>query len=185
MEPQTYQSLAARTLIDKPDQPLTAAEIKLVCKVLMAICELTSVLETVKKKVFHKHQLNWDIDELIDEHLGYAMENLAETQFTHDIPEALSDKTTMLLWTITGLVGEAGEVADALMPILKEAAQADDYSPQLLAEFAKELGDQQWYANGIATVLGLSMNDIQSGNIAKLESRYPQGFSSEASKNRK
>ena len=77
-----------------------------------------------------------------------------------------------------GLTGEAGETAEIIKKHLFHATPLDADA------LVKELGDCLWYIGAFATVLGLSMDDIASRNIDKLRKRYPEGFSSERSRNR-
>ena len=77
-----------------------------------------------------------------------------------------------------GLCGEAGEVAELLK---KHYGHGHDLDRQALA---KELGDVLWYVAALATRFSLSLDAIASENIAKLQARYPEGFSEERSKNR-
>ncbi len=78
-----------------------------------------------------------------------------------------------------GLAGEAGEFANM---IKKLTAHGHDIPVEELAE---ELGDVMWYVAEAATACGLTLDEIATNNIAKLKARYPQGFSEEASRNRK
>jgi NTP pyrophosphatase (non-canonical NTP hydrolase) len=77
-----------------------------------------------------------------------------------------------------GLVGEAGEVADL---IKKWEGHGHDVNPAKLAE---ELGDLLWYVAAVATTYGIDLSEAAAGNVAKLEARYPDGFSNEASRTR-
>jgi len=89
-----------------------------------------------------------------------------------------SNKETMLAWCALGITGEAGEVAD----IIKKAVfHRHVLDADVLAE---ELGDVLWYIASICTILDVSMDDVMERNIEKLQNRYPQGYSSEASINR-
>lgn len=78
-----------------------------------------------------------------------------------------------------GLAGEAGEVADLLKKVLGHGHEMDR------EKLSKELGDVLWYVADLATLHGLKLSDIAEKNIAKLKERYPEGFSHEASRNRK
>lgn len=77
-----------------------------------------------------------------------------------------------------GLTGEAGEAGDYIKKVIFHGHEMD---PEVLK---KELGDVLWYVAGLATTVGLRLEDIAEGNIAKLKQRYPQGFSFEGSQNR-
>lgn len=80
-----------------------------------------------------------------------------------------------VVWNVLGLVGEAGEVAEYLKKTLYHQ------HPEDREKLKKELGDVLWYVAAIATKLGLSLGDIALANLAKLEKRYPDGYSHEAS----
>jgi len=77
-----------------------------------------------------------------------------------------------------GLAGEAGEVADHIKKHLFHDFALDE------AEVVKELGDCLWYVAAMCTTLGISMDHVATTNIEKLKRRYPDGFSTEASRNR-
>ncbi len=94
-------------------------------------------------------------------------------------PEApLDDTTTMLAWNALGLVGEAGEVAEHIKKAIFHGHQLDQ---EMLK---KEMGDVLWYVAALCTNLDLSMEEVMQANIEKLKMRYPDGFSSAASKSR-
>lgn len=77
-----------------------------------------------------------------------------------------------------GLTGEAGEVADL---IKKHFFHGHDLDIDTLV---KEIGDVCWYVALLCTAIGEDMESVMSKNIEKLKTRYPEGFSSEASINR-
>jgi len=78
-----------------------------------------------------------------------------------------------------GLAGEAGEVVDLLKKHLGHGHDLD------ADKLTKELGDVLWYVSAIAQSAGLELGDIARANVEKLRKRYPDGFSVEASRNRK
>lgn len=83
-----------------------------------------------------------------------------------------------LIIAALGLAGEAGEFANM---VKKLTAHGHDISPDILAD---ELGDVLRYVAEAASACGLNLDNIAQGNIKKLRSRYPEGFSKERSINR-
>jgi len=77
-----------------------------------------------------------------------------------------------------GLTGEAGEVGDYIKKVVGHGHRLDK------EVVAKELGDVMWYVAEICSALKLDMGEVASGNVKKLERRYPDGFSKERSINR-
>ena len=87
-------------------------------------------------------------------------------------------KEQILLNGVMGLCGESGECVDLLKKHLFQGHELDR------EKLAAELGDVAWYLAETAYALGLSLEEILRGNLAKLKKRYPQGFDSERSINR-
>ena len=75
-----------------------------------------------------------------------------------------------------GLTGECGEIADLIKKKVHHLHQ--DITVE---DFKKELGDVLHYLAGIATILGIDLDDVATANIEKLKKRYPNGFSVEDS----
>jgi len=78
-----------------------------------------------------------------------------------------------------GIAGEAGEVADHIKKHIGHGHPLDRQA------VAKELGDVLWYVAAMADLLGTPLEQIAQMNLDKLRARYPEGFSYEASINRK
>lgn len=78
-----------------------------------------------------------------------------------------------------GIAGESGEVADMVKKHVFHNHELDK------EEIVKELGDVMWYVANIATCLDVDLFEIANKNIDKLKKRYPEGFDTEKSKNRK
>lgn len=89
-----------------------------------------------------------------------------------------SEKMTLANFGM-GISGESGELTDMLKKHVFHGHSLDE------TKVAKEIGDVMWYASNIASLLGLTLNDIAAMNVKKLEERYPNGFNEEDSKNRK
>lgn len=76
---------------------------------------------------------------------------------------------------VFGLVGEVGETVDLLKKYFYHGHEIDR------PELKNELGDILWYVSAIASLFLFDLQEIAQGNIEKLEKRYPEGFSTEAS----
>jgi len=77
-----------------------------------------------------------------------------------------------------GVAGEAGEVANKVKKIVHHRHFNE------IGALWEELGDVLWYLADLCTTLGVSLDTVAQGNIAKLKRRYPDGFSAERSINR-
>lgn len=78
-----------------------------------------------------------------------------------------------------GLCGEAGEFADVVKKWFAQGHALDR------DKAIKELGDVRWYLELAAWALGTTLEEVEQRNIAKLSARYPNGFDTNASLNRK
>lgn len=78
-----------------------------------------------------------------------------------------------------GLTGEAGEVADLIKKAIFHGHELDKDA------LKKEMGDVMWYMALLCHALGIQLSTVMAENIKKLERRYKNGFSEEASRNRK
>ena len=58
MTPNEYQKAAARTLIDKPERPLTDGEMMIIWNAVGLAGETGEVVDHIKKGIFHRHGLN-------------------------------------------------------------------------------------------------------------------------------
>lgn len=94
-----------------------------------------------------------------------------------DKPDSVyTDHEIMMVWNALKLAGEAGEVADLVgKGVFHQHGLNRD-------ELIKELGDVLWYVAALCTKLDVPMSEVMGRNIAKLKQRYPDGYSSDASK---
>ena len=83
-----------------------------------------------------------------------------------------------LAMTALGLAGEAGELVEIIKKDLFHGHELDR------EKIAKEAGDTAWYLARLADTCGIPLSTIFGKNIYKLQIRYPDGFSEEASQNR-
>jgi NTP pyrophosphatase (non-canonical NTP hydrolase) len=82
----------------------------------------------------------------------------------------------MLVWNALGIAGEAGEVADLIKKAVFHRHGLDQDA------LIKELGDVLWYAAALCSKIGVPMSEVMARNIEKLKVRYPEGYSSTASR---
>ena len=73
-------------------------------------------------------------------------------------------------YTILGLCGEAGEVANRLKKVYRDNDGALD--KDATKELAFELGDVLWYVAETASGLGVTLEDVAKYNLDKLHHRY-------------
>lgn len=85
------------------------------------------------------------------------------------------EKRDVLINSVMGLCGEAGEAIDIVKKWMAQGHALDK------EQLVKELGDIAWYLAEAATALDMPLEDILQANIDKLKYRYPKGFETERS----
>lgn len=70
-----------------------------------------------------------------------------------------------------GLTGEAGEVANKIKKLQRDDRTLDEMRPLLL----DELGDVLWYLSALCDEIGVTLEEVASNNLTKLESRERRG----------
>lgn len=83
---------------------------------------------------------------------------------------------------INGVMGLCGESGEAIDIVKKHISQGHELDKEKLV---KELGDIAWYLAETAYALGVDLEEVLEKNIQKLKNRYPDGFTTENSVNRK
>ena len=87
-----------------------------------------------------------------------------------------------LITAALGISAEGGEFAGIIKKAVFQGKPLDDDAQY---HMKRELGDVMWYIAQACIALDCSLEDIIYMNIEKLESRYPDGFDSFRSNNRK
>jgi NTP pyrophosphatase (non-canonical NTP hydrolase) len=90
----------------------------------------------------------------------------------------LTEQAEMLKLALIGMQDELGEIAGPLKKYLWHGHELDH------AHIQDEIGDLCWYLATLCNALDISLAEAFQGNIEKLWKRYPDGFSSERSRNR-
>lgn len=93
----------------------------------------------------------------------------ALTKPGEDVLTGLTPHTANLLHMAVGVSGEAGELLDAV----KKAAIY--VKPLDRANVVEELGDLEFYMEGLRAALGITREECLEANIDKLSKRYHQG----------
>lgn len=88
-----------------------------------------------------------------------------------DILSELNHYDTNLLHMSIGVVGEASEMLEMVKKGVFNGHVIDR------EKFVKELGDIEFYLEGLRQHFGITREEIIEGNISKLIARYPNGYS--------
>ena len=72
-----------------------------------------------------------------------------------------------------GLAGEAGEVAERVKKLYRDANGKVDSA--FYIQLKKELGDVLWYVANLASEAGMSLGNIADNNLLKLRDRKNRG----------
>lgn len=91
-----------------------------------------------------------------------------------DVLAGLTPETAHLLHMAVGVSGEAGELLDA---VKKASIYVKDLDINNVIE---ELGDLEFYMEGLRAALGITREECLAANIDKLSKRYHQGSYSNA-----
>lgn len=81
---------------------------------------------------------------------------------------AIYPRDRAIVYPALGLTGEAGEVAEKVKKWIRDGNLDKE-------AIAKELGDVLWYIAALSGDLGISMDEIASQNIRKLQDRAARG----------
>ena len=92
--------------------------------------------------------------------------------------DKMSERDTHMSWSLA-IAGEAGELANLTKKVF---VHGHDYDQDRVVD---ELGDILWYIAVYAEALGVPLSEVAARNLAKVARRYPNGFSTDASVNRK
>lgn len=89
------------------------------------------------------------------------------------------DKQDVRINSVMGLCGESGKAIDIVKKWLMQGHELDK------EHLVRELGDVAWYLAEAATALDIPLEAVFQGNLDKLRQRFPNGFDTGASVNRK
>jgi NTP pyrophosphatase (non-canonical NTP hydrolase) len=87
-----------------------------------------------------------------------------------------------LLTGAIGICSEGGELLDIVKKLLFQGKQP---TAELRVKLKNELGDVMWDAQQIMIAMNWTLEEVLAENTKKLSGRYPDGFETEKSENRK
>lgn len=98
--------------------------------------------------------------------------NEIQKSICDQIARDLSDKSDLALQSImvSGLTEEAGEVAGLFKRELRNLPK--DQLQCTREHYVEELGDVLWYLTGVASINGITLQELWDYNVQKLEERY-------------
>lgn len=114
-------------------------------------------------------------------HIPPTSHSTLVTMLCKDGADILNEITFLdahLLHMILGISGESGELLDAIKKAVIYRQPLD------LQNVVEELGDLEFYLEGLRQGLHISREQVLEHNIAKLTTRYQNKYSNEAAQNR-
>lgn len=176
-----YQQLAGRTLLDTPDQMPTGLEYLLMWNGLGLAGEAGEVADLFRQQTpISIALLTKELGDLlwytaaIGSKLGITMQLALDTS-RNDVPIIFLDGCTPPD-LVLHLVAAAGSVSDSLK---KQICHRHGLNVTVLAQ---QLGTVIRCVNQLCIRCQIDIVDVMQSNIAKLAARYPEGYSSAASK---
>jgi NTP pyrophosphatase (non-canonical NTP hydrolase) len=103
----------------------------------------------------------------------YSDEEGDRAAFVKDVQDVMN--LLSMAVNALGLVGEAAEYSELIKKAVGHGVPLDR------EKAVKELGDTSWYLANAAFDMETQLEDVAIKNIDKLKTRYPDGFSTEAS----
>ena len=73
-------------------------------------------------------------------------------------------------YTVLGLVGEAGEIANKVKKFIRDGYDEEELTEKI-NEVQDELGDVLWYVAAVADAFGTNLESVAKNNLWKLAER--------------
>ena len=123
-----------------------------------------------------------DYTRFVDEVTSDASSDAQSFSDALDVIDGFGVSPERILTAAIGISAEGGEFAEIVKKSIFQGKPMDDDAQY---HMKRELGDIMWYITQACIALGISLEDVLSTNIQKLEARYPEGFEAFRSENRK
>lgn len=89
-------------------------------------------------------------------------------------PDNNSKNEREIAYTMLGLMGETGEVAEKIKKMIRGDTAYQDME-KMQDMLTLEIGDILWYLTNLCTVFDIDLDDVAIANITKLTSRKERG----------
>ena len=123
-----------------------------------------------------------DYTRFVDEVTSDASSDAQSFSDALDVIDGFGVSPERILTAAIGISAEGGEFAEIVKKSIFQGKPMDEDAQY---HMKRELGDIMWYITQACIALGISLEDVLSTNIQKLEARYPDGFEAFRSENRK
>jgi NTP pyrophosphatase (non-canonical NTP hydrolase) len=176
-----YVKLAIRT--ESPSlEPtkLTGAQVVRVRLLALQLQIVGAILNTLKRQIFYRDPKS---DAVKHFDMAYDPEILSEVQRAA-VDIILSPDDTRLLHGLLGKTTELAELWESLGQYLIVRPDGAPITKLDVVNLIEEQGDGLWYDAVILDTLQRNLDQVLTANIAKLQKRYPDKFSTEAAVNR-
>tara|TARA_B100000287_G_scaffold315933_1_gene299525 strand:- start:16008 stop:16328 length:321 start_codon:yes stop_codon:yes gene_type:complete len=93
---------------------------------------------------------------------------------------AIYPKDEKFIYTVLGLVGESGEVAEKVKKMMRDNTPQEE----CYRDIALELGDVLWYVANLSQEIGMSLEEVATLNLIKVNDRVSRNTISGSGDNR-
>lgn len=167
MDLQTYRKCAAKT----ESLPSSISYSSLLASgVLVAIEDLTTILDSIKKNMFYNRPLMQDSNIKTVLNNTKDLLNILSTQESFEKDSTIED--TQVIRVVHSMIGAITEAAGELPSLVNATLEGRSLDHINLNE---EYGDILWYVDRGLDSVGVTIEQSLDTNIDKLSLRYPEG----------
>lgn len=175
----TEEALKTESILPSDEK----VDVNLLKKTMNIVRNVGTIVDFVKKCIFYRHKLTEENKVKIEVCMTQVQYDLFAIyefitkgyQPTETVPVDLR-----LVHGMIGTVGEAGEIAESLLLILRDGQVSDDMRLNIMEEY----GDSDWYKAIVFHTQGFDEVDVRQRNLNKLYKRFAGKFSEEKALNR-
>lgn len=184
MNPNTYQRLAARTLIDAPEAPIPDGEIMLVWNAIGLAGEAGEICAILASAAGHRFEdlerlaLLEEVGDLLWYAAGLCTKLDAELEASITAYWVVAPFKTDPERAAIEIAAQAGAINDMIKKAVFHRHGVTDYTR---SQILQRIGRLTWHLGALCAALSADLAYVMAQNIEKLRRRYPDGYSTEAS----